>query len=214
MHLARELPRLAMQAHAQVRRTRDERFQLTEIIDRELRGSVVLVGGRKMVCIAREQLQRDGFVVATEQGILESVGPGPHRSRDSFLDPRGIGAMLILRIGPNQQMQAREHRVRQLHLGFDRGAVEVLAHDGLDTLAYLRVVAIARDVDEAGVEAAEGIAPHEEAHLLALVEIDDAANDAHQVRDRGLEELIARIGLEHVQHRFAVVARRRDTEVR
>src|SRR5690606_5420552 len=80
-------------------------------------------------------------------------------------------------------------------------------------LANLRVVAIARHVDERRIEAAEDIASQEHAHAPPLVQVDDAARDANQVGDAGLEQLVARIGLENVHEGLRVVARRVEVEM-
>ena len=90
---------------------------------------------------------------------------------------------------------------------------EALARDLLDALADLGVVTVARHVHQTRVEAVVRIAPHEQSHRPPLVEIDHAAHDADEVGDPRLEQLIAQIGLEHVQHRLAVVAGRIQSEV-
>ena len=116
-------------------------------------------------------------------------------------------------IGAHHDVQARVARAGNLRVALDARAAEAGARDLLDALAHLGVVAIARHVHQAGVEAVVGIAPHQQSHRAPLVEIDHAAHDADQVRDPGLEQLIARIGLEHVEHRLAVVACRVEAEV-
>ena len=57
------------------------------------------------------------------------------------------------------------------------------------------------------------VATHQQAHRAPLVEVDHAAHDADQVLGAGLEQLIARVGLEYVDHRLAVVAGRIQPEV-
>ena len=95
-----------------------------------------------------------------------------------------------------------------LYLAFDARALEAIEHDLLDALAHFGVVAIARDVDQARIETVIGVAADEQAHGAALVQVDYAAGDADQVIDAGLEELVARIGLQDVQYGLAVVALR------
>jgi hypothetical protein len=77
----------------------------------------------------------------------------------------------------------------------------------------LRVIAVARQVHEAGVEPVKDVAAHEQPDLGPLVQVDDAAHDAHQVRDRRLEQFVARVSLEYVGNRLAVVARRLQPEL-
>ena len=51
------------------------------------------------------------------------------------------------------------------------------------------------------------------AYRAPFVKVDHAARDTDQIVGRRLEELIARIGLQHVQHSFGVVALRIKAEV-
>ncbi len=86
-------------------------------------------------------------------------------------------------------------------------------HDAFDAFAYLGVVAVARHVDQAGIETLVGIAAREQAHAPALVEIDDAAHAGDQFRGRHLEQFVAREVLDDVHHGLGVVALRRQVEV-
>src|SRR5205823_12506331 len=81
------------------------------------------------------------------------------------------------------------------------------------TLFRSGVVAVAWHVNQAGVEAVIRVAPHQQAHRAPLVQVDHPAHDVDEIGDPGLKELIARIGLQHVQHRLAVAAARAETEV-
>ncbi len=110
-------------------------------------------------------------------------------------------------------MNACQRRVRQLHLRLDRGRVQLLIDYRLHPLADLRVVAVARYEDESGVEAAERVTAQEYAHALALVQVHDTAHGANQLGHARLEQLVARIGLQHVHDGFAVVTRRIEAEV-
>src|SRR5262249_19283514 len=79
--------------------------------------------------------------------------------------------------------------------------------------ADLGVVSVARDVDEARIETMERIAPCQDANGAALVEIDDAADDADQVLHARLKQLVSRVGFQNVQYGFTVVPRGVQSEV-
>ena len=111
-------------------------------------------------------------------------------------------------------MQAREHRVGDLHLGLDVGAAEARAHDAFDALAHLGVVAVARHVHEARVETLVAVAPREQPHPASLVQIDDAAHDSDELRDAHLEQLVARKCFDDVHDGFRVVAVLGQAEMR
>ena len=110
-------------------------------------------------------------------------------------------------------MHTRVARAGDLHLTLHRAAGEPLEHDLLDALAYFRVVAVARHVHQAGVEAVIGIAPREQAYRAPLVQVDDTAGDPDQILEARLEKLVPRIGFQHVEDGFAVMTVRVDAEV-
>ena len=72
--------------------------------------------------------------------------------------------------------------------------------------AVLGVEAIARQVDEAGEEAAERVAADEEPNALPLAEVEDPERDLEELVLRDLEELVARVRLEDLDERLVVVA--------
>ena len=74
------------------------------------------------------------------------------------------------------------------------------------------VVAVARQVDEHRDVAAVGVASDEEPQLAALARVHGLLGHRGQLVDRGVEELVARIGLEGVHQRLAVVAQRREPD--
>jgi hypothetical protein len=81
-------------------------------------------------------------------------------------------------------------------------------------VAHVRGVAVARHVHHARAEAAKGIVAHQQAHRTPFVQVDDGTHDADQLRHARLEQLVARIGLEHVDDGLGVMALRRETEMR
>ena len=119
------------------------------------------------------------FDAARDQRLLQPVFPGGGGRGDLALRWRRCSrpSRRALRRA-HQHVQAREHRIGDLHLRFDVRAAEALAHDALDALAHFGVVAVARHVDEAGIEALVAVAAREQAHAAALVQVDDAAHDA------------------------------------
>ena len=158
------------------------------------------------MAIALRRGQPGGLSLALDQHLAQTVGPGGRRLGNTLLDGREIDLAAILRIGAHDDVHARVDGSGDLHLRLDALAAEPVEDDLLDTLPYLRAVAIARHVDQHGIETMERVAAREHAHRAALIEIDDSAHDADEVLDVRLEQLLARIGLEDVQDRLAVVA--------
>src|SRR5690348_1160924 len=105
-------------------------------------------------------------------------------------------------------MDARQHVLADMRPeGVDLGGVGLLQNLG-KAAAQLGGVAVARHVDEAGDEAAEGIAPGEERDALPLLQAQDAERDVEELVRADLEQLVARVAVEDVEERLAVVARR------
>ncbi len=87
-------------------------------------------------------------------------------------------------------------------------AGERLCKDRGKALAQARVVALARHIDEAGDEAFERVAAHEQRDALALLQVEDADRGVEQLVLGDLEQLVAREGVEDVEQRLAVMALR------
>ena len=209
----RRLVLAPVQGDVKGRGLRDHALERADVVDRDFEGHVLLVGGGEGLAPGAVEAQRLGLAVGVEQRVLELVLPGADRLRDPALEHDRVDAAVGIRRRAHEHVQPREHGLRQRHLRLDRRAAEGLERELLDALARLRVVAVARHVDEAGVEAPERVAAHEQAHLGALVEVHDAADHADEVRHRRLEQLVAREGLERVHERLVVVARGLQAEV-
>src|SRR6266536_5375286 len=89
---------------------------------------------------------------------------------------------------------------------FRARAVEGAGEDRLPSLPQLGRVVLARRVDDAGQEAAERIAPDEEAKALPVAEMENPRRRAQELVFAGLKELVARIRFEDVAQRLARVA--------
>ena len=93
----------------------------------------------------------------------------------------------------------------------DARSVEGVEEDGLHALADVRRVAVAGHEHEAGEEAAEVLASHEQPHSLAALELQHAHRRHVEDLRRGLEQLVAWVGLQHVDEGLAAVAPRRES---
>ena len=170
------------------------------------RGEVVAVGARERLGVALEE--RPGALLAEllEEGLAEVVAPGAGGRGEARLDLGDVDVGDASGRREDHVVQAREHR-----LGHPRREVDVRAREGLlqdlvDPPAVRRVEALAREVDEAGDEAAEGVAPDEQPHPLPLAEMEDAERDLEQLVLGHLEELVARVRLDDLDECLVVVA--------
>ena len=88
-------------------------------------------------------------------------------------------------------------------------AAERLEQDRAGPLAVLGVEAVARDRHQALDEAVQRVAPDEQPHALALAEPQDPHRDVEHLVGAHLEQRVARVGLDDLEQRLAVVAGRR-----
>src|SRR5690606_27943783 len=120
----------------------------------------------------------------------------------------GAAKSRLRRVGPDRDAEARERGLGDGHDGLDGIPAEPSEQDLLDAPPRAPAVLIARQVDEAGVEAAEGIAPAEQPDAPPLLQRENAVADAREVLQRGLEQVVARERVDDVlQHLGAMAAR-------
>src|SRR6185437_11998306 len=213
MHALAALAGGAVQVQLQRLRVRAQAFEIAKIAEHFLRRDVVLVGERKGAPVTGRERQARCLAAALDEHVAQPVGPGQRGFGDALLDAREVGLVARGGVGTHHHVHTRVARAGDLRVTLHAGAGEALERQLLDALAYLGVVAVARHVHQARVEAVIRVATYQQAHRAPLVEVDHAAHDADQVLGAGLEQLIARVGLEYVDHRLAVVAGRIQPEV-
>ena len=203
----------AIEGHVQPGRLGHQALESGDVVDRDLERRVFLIRGGEGPAPGAEEPERLGLAPVVEQRILQLVLPGADRLRDPALELDRIDAGIRLGRGADQHVQPRQYGLGQRYLRLDREPAEGFQRELLDSLPGLGVVAVTRHVDEAGVEAAEHVAAHEQADLRTLVEVHDAAHDPDQVRDRRLEQFITRESFQRVNERLVVVARGLQAEM-
>ena len=107
-------------------------------------------------------------------------------------------------------MEPHEHRLGHARRVVDARRAGGGAQDRLDAAPVLRVEAVARHEDEQRVEAAERIAPGEQAQALALAQVKDPHRRLEQLVVGDLEQLVARVGVEDLEQCLLVVAAGRE----
>ena len=103
-------------------------------------------------------------------------------------------------------MQPREHRFGDPGRVSDRGSAECTHQEVLHAATYRGGVSIPGQIDQAGQITPVRIPTYEHPYLAAFFEVSDLLDDGGQLGQRGLEQLVARIGLQHVHDRLATMA--------
>src|SRR6185312_1577527 len=186
------------------------RLEALDVVDRGRGAEALAIVSRKGLAIAPQQRARRLLAERLGKRLAEPVGPAARRLGKLLFDLLGIDEGEMAGPGAQDEMDARQHRLVELGgEAVDRTGKRRF-ENGAKALAQRGVVAVARNVDETGDEALEGVAADEECDALAFLEIDDAERRRLQLVLANLEELVARIGLEDVQQRLAVMALRAE----
>ena len=98
-----------------------------------------------------------------------------------------------------------QHGIAQQHVEVGGSAGEGRHQDALHLHPQVGRVGVARHEHEAGDEALERVAAHEQAQPLPVAEREDAERGVVELVVGDLEQLVARIGLEDVVERLGQV---------
>ena len=90
-------------------------------------------------------------------------------------------------------MQVRQRRFADLDRGIDALAVQRAFQRRLDALAHFGAEAVARQVDEARIEAPVLVAANEKPRARALLQREDAGRGRVELFLGALEQLVARL---------------------
>ena len=179
-----------------------------DVVHRGLGGERLAVAGREGVGVAHHQVGAGLVAAGVHQRVLELVGPVARRLHQPRLD---LSHRIVRRpagLGLDDEVDARQHALGELRGEGGAGAVQRRLQDRLHAPPQFRVVAVARHEDQAGGEAVERVPAHEQRQPLPLLQVQDAERGVVQLLDSGLEQLVARVGLQDVEQRLAVVAPR------
>ena len=197
-----------MQRHFE-RRTGQHRVDPAQIGDRLAGIGTRLVADRKGRYPAQPGMR---FLLAERcrRRFLEPVRPAAPRLGKPLFERRIVDRGYLAAGGADDELDARQRQI--VEVGVERRQLtgERLREDCGEALAECRVVALARHIDEAGDEAFERVAADEQRDALSFPKIEDPDDCLEQLVFIGLEQLVARQGVQNVQQRLAVMACRRQ----
>ena len=181
-------------------------FDASDVVHRGIGREPLAVGQREGGPIAAPQGRRGVAVVRRGERRSEIVVPAAQRRSQPRLDLFRAKGRHRPRHGPHDHVQARERVVAELREIRLAGAVERRFESLRHQFAQTRSVALARHEDEARDRPLEGVAPREQAHPRARVQVENAEARFEKRVFVVLEQLAARQRLEHVQEGTVVVA--------
>ena len=172
---------------------------------RVLRMELLLVADRESPLVALEEFQAVALALLFEQGDTQAVGPGTRRLGQRLFQRIEVDGRDVALLGLDDEMQTHQRHLAEEGIEGADPAVEGLRQNVLHLGAQARVEAVARHEDQAGHEALEEVAADEERGALAFLQMDDAAGDPPEFLGGDLEQLVARIGLQHMLQGLVVV---------
>jgi hypothetical protein len=120
------------------------------------------VGGRQRR-IARGERAARGIAVAFGERVAQFLVPVADDAGDLLFERVDVVGHVVARLRADDQVQQRQRRFVDLDGRIDLGAAQRCVQRGRNALARVAGQAFARQVDEAGIEAAVLVATHEQA---------------------------------------------------
>ena len=150
------------------------------------------------------------LAVRGAQGVAEPVGPGAADLDEAVLEGVLVGAAEGAHpLAPghaHDELQSRQGGLAHPGGELDRLAAEGLLEDVGHPQPHVGVVAVARDVDQAGHEAAEVVLADEQLGAAPLLQLGHRHRGLVELLGARLEQLVARVALEHLDEVLAGVA--------
>ena len=170
------------------------------------RGEILAVAGGKGVAELAEELVAPRLAQRLDQRLLQIVVPAPRRGDQPRFERTHVDVGNRARGRAHGDHDARQYRFGQIDIEFGARAVELPEQDLLPFLPQLGRVVLAGRIDQTRQEAFERIASHEQPEALPVAQVQYADGGAQQIVFGGLEQLIARIGLQDVDQGLAGMA--------
>ena len=165
------------------------------------------LGGGEGAAIAfgepRGDAQQRGVGARTRRGLAQRVLPGADDVADRRLDRRLLDLRRLAAGAADDEMDARQPAFREGRIEGREPALEDGLQIGADLLAHDRIVAVARHEDEDRDEAVELVDAEERPTRGRSTSARIASACLRSSRHGDLEQLVARIGFQHVDQRLA-----------
>ena len=189
------------------RRAGEHRLDRVEVGDRLGGVGARLIGDRERLQPAQPGAGR-GLAERGGGCLRDPVGPAAPGLGETLFERGRIDRRHRAAGDIDDELHARQHRLVEMRVEIRDRAGERRREDRGKALAQPCVVALARDIDEAGDKAFERVLAHEQRDALALLQVEDADRGVEQFVLGDLEQFVAREGFEDMEQGLAVVALR------
>ena len=190
-----------------------ECFESFDVIHGRVTRPRVAVGGIEPVTPLLEEFETRALAVPFEKRGPQLIGPALRKLADAPLDGRHRRRQIRGETTVHHHMEAGAPMRRQRRREAGLGSTECFDEQLLHPHSQRRVELISGDVDEAGHETPEDIAPHMELHIVAMPGVEDGERVGPQHVGGHLEQLVAGIVLEDRQEPARLVRIGREADV-
>ena len=173
-----------------------------DVRDGRARQHIFLVGTGEGGAETAAQLVTAGLAIVGKQHGIQAVIPAAGRFNQVVLYFVHIHIHVVV-VDPHYVVGPCQHALGEVdvELHID-AAAKIFLQNLLGLDPQRRVVALLGDIDHAGEEAAVDIAAHEQAQHVPLLHLQHPETGGQQLLFTGLDQLVARVGFQHVQQRF------------
>ncbi len=185
-----ELRQRLVEAHGQ-RLGLGQVEHMLHVDHRRMRGEALAVAGREAFREVGEDVGAVGFAEVFHHQRREVVLPRTAGLDHFVLQLLRIDLDAVLRVDPQDQLHAGQHRLGEEGPELAVGSLQALHQHLLDLLPHLGGVDLARHVGQAVAEAAVRVLAQEHADLVAFLDLHDRHGGAEQLVHRGLEQVVA-----------------------
>ena len=206
-HLGRQVARAAAEPDG-TRLGHVKPFEHRDVRERLVRREGLAIGVRERLGIAGRERSAVAAGAGSGELLAEPVAPGPDDAGDLGLECRGVPVGRARLVQSNDEVSAGERTLRIIGFGERHAAAMRLGEIGTDPRPHERVVPVLRYVDEQRHEPPEAVRPRQHADTRPLGQRQDRQGEAQQPLCLDLEEIVARVILEHVGQRAPGMARR------
>ena len=185
-----------------------ELLQKRDVGDGLLGPESLAIGGAEGFGIAGGERTRPCAADGLVERVAQGVAPGADDGGNALLQGLSRHLRRLALVAADDVMRARERPFRIGRIGGGHAPLVDRGEELADAQAGLRVVAVLGHEDEDRHEAVELVDAGERTHPRTLRQVHDVDGEVVERVLVDLEQLVARIVLEHVEERAARIARR------
>ncbi len=182
------------------------RLEGRDVLHRGRGSKGVAIGRRKCPAVTGEEIAGQDRIVDAGERLEQEIRPRLREARHFGFEPRAVRMGEFAVGARDDEMHADQRTFREVRHERRDLAVERGRQQPADGGTRSAAVRLARHVDQDGDEALEPVVARQHPHARPFAELQDDRREVEQRLLVDLEQLVARIGIQHVGERLAGMA--------